>query len=110
LTFNLAPIFTNKEPTVKFLHGFVLAAILVLAGCETAADRAKLAADQQHFKDTVDSINSDLDQKLLDAEMKNHQLKHGDKAACLWLKKAHPSPNEGRTWKDACTALYGIHF
>lgn len=95
---------------MKLLHGSALAAILILAGCETATDRAKPAADQQHFKDTVDSIKSDLDQKLLDAEMKNHQLKQGDKAACQWLKKAHPSSNEGRTWKDACTTLYGIRY
>lgn len=88
----------------------VLMTCLLFAGCETAADREKLASDQEHFKETVDSVNRNLDAKILDAEMKNHQLKQGDKAACRWLKKAHPSPDEGRSWKEACTAIYGIKY
>jgi len=95
---------------VKIISAGAFAAVLILAGCHSSTDQEKLAEAQQQFQQTVASVTHDLDEKLLDAEMKNHQLKQGDKAACRWLKKSHPAANEGRSWKEACTALYNIKF
>jgi len=95
---------------VCFTACTVLAFSGLLTGCETQADKDKLAAAQRNFDQTVSSVNRDLDEKLIDAEMKNQQLKHGEKAACRWLKKEHPAADQGHSWKEACTAIYHIQY
>jgi hypothetical protein len=48
------------------------------------------------------------DDKLQDAQMEGQRLKHGERAACSWLRKQHfaYAGPKTRSWQEACDALY----
>jgi hypothetical protein len=74
-------------------------------GCD---DQRKLQEDQANFQRTVDSVQNENDDKLQDAQMEGQRLKHGERAACGWLRQQHFAyiGPKTRSWQEACDALY----
>lgn len=80
----------------------------LLTGCDDREQQRKLQEDQANFQKTVDSVKNEEDDKLQDAQMEGQRLKHGERAACGWLRQQHFAyvGPKTRSWQEACDALY----
>jgi len=89
------------------LCGLVQSAI-ILIGCDDREQQRKLQEDQANFQRTVGSVQNEDEDKLQDAQMEGQRLKHGERAACDWLRKQHFAyvGPKTRSWQEACDALY----
>ena len=92
---------------------WLVALVLVLStflitGCDNSEQQRKLQEDQANFQKTVDSVKNEEDDKLQDAQMEGQRLKHGERAACGWLRQQHFTyvGPKTRSWQEACDALY----
>jgi hypothetical protein len=89
------------------LCGLALSTINLM-GCDDREQQRKLQEDQANFQRTVESIQNENDDKLQDAQMEGQRLKHGERAACGWLRQQHFAyvGPKTRSWQEACDALY----
>jgi hypothetical protein len=92
----------------KLFIAVTVALALSCAGCDNHEQQQKLQEAQANFQKTVDNQQAEYADKIQDAQMQRQQIEHGERAACVWLRKQHfkyVGPKT-RSWQEACDALY----
>jgi hypothetical protein len=79
----------------------------LLSGCN---NDKQLQEDEAHLQQTINNLRDENTDKLQDAQTKGEELKHGEHAACQWLRKQnfkYVGPRT-RSWQEACDAMYPV--